>query len=108
CVPHASREARAVAPPTVATSLRVMLDKNLVKRKPARRGHQWSAVVTQNAAAHSMVGKLIDGVFHGSPGRLAVHLVEAVKLSTNELAELRELIDSNRASRKGAKSQSSK
>jgi predicted transcriptional regulator len=102
------REGRDVATTTVATMLRVMLDKNLVKRKPARRGHQWSAAVTQNAAAHSMVGKLIDGVFDGSASRLAVHLVEAGKLSKDELTELRELIDSNRASRKGAKAQSSK
>ena len=50
-----------------------------------------------------MVGKLVDGVFDGSAGRLAAHLVEAGKLSDDELTELRKLIDSNRDSRKGAK-----
>ena len=64
------REGREIATTTVATILRVMIDKGLVKRKPARRGHQWSAAVTQNAAARSMVGKLVDGVFDGSAGRL--------------------------------------
>ena len=101
---EALRQGRDVATTTVATMLRVMLDKNLVKRKPATRGHHWSAAVTQNAAAHSMVGKLIDGVFDGSAGRLAVHLIEEGKLSNNELSELRDLIDSNRTSRKGKKS----
>jgi len=57
------------------------------------------------SAARSMVGKLVDGVFDGSAGRLAVHLVEAGQLSADELNELRKLIDSNRASRKGAKAQ---
>jgi predicted transcriptional regulator len=52
-----------------------------------------------------MVGKLVDGVFDGSASRLAVHLVEAGQLSTTELTELRKLIDSNRAPRKGAKAQ---
>jgi predicted transcriptional regulator len=102
------RKGRDVATTTVATMLRVMLEKGLVRRKPARRGHQWSAAVTQSAAAHSMVGKLVDGVFDGSASRLAVHLVEAGKLSPKELAELRTLIDSNRASRKGAKAQREK
>ena len=79
------RRGRDVATTTVATMLRVMLDKGLVRRKPARRGHQWSAAVTQTAAARSMVGKLIDGVFDGSASRLAVHLVEAGQLSSDEL-----------------------
>jgi BlaI family transcriptional regulator, penicillinase repressor len=98
------RREREVATTTVATMLRVMLDKSLVRRKGASRGHQWSAAVTQSATARSMVGKLVDGVFDGSASRLAAHLVEAGKLSDVELTELRKLIDSNRDSRKGAKS----
>lgn len=99
------RQEREVATTTVATMLRLMLDKTLVRRKPATRGHQWSAAVTQNATASSMVGKLVDGVFDGSAGRLAVHLVEAGQLSPDELSELRKLIDTNRGSRKSGKTQ---
>jgi predicted transcriptional regulator len=96
-----------VATTTVATMLRVMLDKRLVRRRRAARGHQWSAAVTQSAAARSMVGKLVDGIFDGSAGRLVAHLVEAGQLSDKELAELRKLIesDSKHASRKAAKAQ---
>jgi len=100
---EAMRRERDVATTTVATMLRVMLDKRLVKRKPATRGHQWSAAVTQSAAAHSMVGKLVDGIFDGSAQRLVAHLVEAGQLSPKELAELRNLIDTNKPSRKAAK-----
>jgi predicted transcriptional regulator len=99
------RQGREIATTTVATILRLMLDKNLVRRKPATRGHQWSAAVTQNATASSMIGKLVDGVFDGSASRLAVHLVEAGQLSANELNELRNLIDNSRVSRRGAKAQ---
>jgi predicted transcriptional regulator len=85
--------------------LRVMLDKRLVKRKASDRGRQWSAAVTQSAAARSMVGKLVDNIFDGCAQRLVAHLVEAGQLSPKDLAELRELIDNNKASRKGAKAQ---
>ena len=104
----ALRREREVATTTVATMLRVMLDKGLVRRKQATRGQQWSAAVTQAAAAKSMVGKLVDGVFDGSAGRLATHLVEAGRLTPDELAELRKLIDTNSVSRKGAKTQRNK
>jgi predicted transcriptional regulator len=101
------RRERDVATTTVATMLRVMLDKRLVKRKPAARGHQWSAAVTQSAAARSMVGKLVDGVFDGSAQRLVAHLVEDGHLSPKELAELRELIDSSHIAKKGRQAQRS-
>jgi predicted transcriptional regulator len=105
------RRERDVATTTVATMLRVMLEKRLVKRKQAapirgRRatGYQWSAAVTQSAAARSMVGKLVDGIFDGSAGRLVAHLVEAGQLSPKDLAELRDLIDSSKIARRSAKS----
>jgi BlaI family transcriptional regulator, penicillinase repressor len=101
----ALRQQRDVATTTVATMLRVMLDKKFVRRKQVGRGLQWSAAVSREATARSMVGKLIDGVFEGSTQRLVAHLVEGGDLSSDELAELRTLINanSNKASRKGAK-----
>jgi predicted transcriptional regulator len=103
----ALRIERQVATTTVATMLGVMLDKGLVRRKKATRGYQWTASVTHAAAAKSMVGKLVDGVFDGSASRLVSHLVEGGKLSDSELAELRKLIDvnSHKSARKGAKMQ---
>ncbi len=106
---EALRRERDVATTTVATMLRVMLDKGLVRRKQATRGQQWSAAITQAAAAKSMVGKLVDGVFDGSAGRLAAHLVEAGQLSNKELNELRQIIDesvkNNKRSRRDAEAQ---
>lgn len=96
------RRERDVATTTVATMLRVMLDKALVARKRAARGHQWSAAVTQSATADSMLGKLMDGVFDGSAHRLVAHLVEGGQLSAKELAELRKLIDLSKSAHKGA------
>lgn len=103
----ALRQQRAVATTTVATMLGVMLDKRLVRRRRAARGYQWSAAVSHDAAAQSMVGKLVDGVFDGSAGRLVAHLVEGGTLTDDELGELRQMLDSQsrKDSRKGAKAQ---
>ena len=103
----ALRHERPVATTTVATMLRVMLDKRLVRRRTATRGYQWSAAVSHEAAARTMVGKLVDGVFDGSAGRLAAHLIEGGRLSDDELTELRQMLDSHSGndSRKATKAQ---
>ena len=87
------RQQRPVATTTVATMLRVMHDKGLVKRQGAGRGAQWTAAVSHNATARSMVRKLVEGVFDGAADRLAAHLVEGGQLTKGQLAQLRKLID---------------
>jgi BlaI family penicillinase repressor len=95
------RTEREVATTTVATMLKVMLDKSLVKREGSGRGAVWSAAVTQKSAARGMVRKLVAGVFEGSAHRLATHLVEGGQLTDKQLAELRNLIDQqSKSSRK--------
>lgn len=101
---EALRRERDVATTTVATILGIMLEKGLARRKQGPRGPQWSAAVTQAAAAKSMVGKLVDNIFDGSAGRLATHLVEAGQLTPTELAELRQLLDTSPRPRSGRRS----
>lgn len=93
----ALREKRDVATTTVATMLRVMHEKRLVRRKKGKRGYEWSAAVTPQDAARGIIGKLVDRVFEGSALRLAAHLVEAGELSDADLKNLRRLIDQQRS-----------
>lgn len=100
------RQQRDVATTTVATMLRLMQDKGLVKRQGAGRGALWAAAVTHKRAARGMVRKLVDGVFDGSADRLVTHLVEGGQLSHEQLVELRQLIDArskNNRSKKGTR-----
>jgi len=98
---EALREQRDVATTTVATMLRVMREKGLVKRQGSGRGAQWVAVVSHQSAARGMVSKLVDHVFDGSAHRLAAHLVEGGGLTDKQLGEIRDLIDQrSRAKRK--------
>lgn len=103
---EALRAEREVATTTVATMLRVMLDKGLVKRQGAGRAARWSAAVTHQMAAGGLVGKLVDHVFAGATDRLATHLVEGGQLNSQQLTELRKLIDQQSRpvrAKKGAK-----
>jgi predicted transcriptional regulator len=97
---EALRQDRDVAATTVATMLRVMSDKNLVKRTGGGRGATWSAAVSQQKTERGMVRKLVDRVFDGAADRLAAHLVEGGQLSATQLTELRRLIDRQTVSQK--------
>jgi len=97
------RQQREVATTTIATMLKVMREKGLVKRLGSGRGAQWTATVTQKKTAKKMVGKLVDHVFDGSADLLAAHLIEGGQLSPKQLAELRNLIDQRSNNTQGTK-----
>jgi BlaI family transcriptional regulator, penicillinase repressor len=90
---EAMRRERDVAATTVATMLRVMSDKGLVKRAGSGRGATWNAAVSQQSTERGMVRRLVDRVFDGAADRLVAHLVEGGELSAQQLAELRAMID---------------
>ena len=56
----ALRLRRPIATTTVATMLKVMLDKKLVHRRRTPQGYLWSAKTTRQTAATGMVRKLVD------------------------------------------------
>jgi BlaI family transcriptional regulator, penicillinase repressor len=90
---NALRLQRPIATTTVATMLKVMLEKNLVRRKDTPQGYIWSARTTRHAAAAGMIRKLVDSVFDGSAQRLVAHLLQSDQISPRDRKELRRLID---------------
>lgn len=89
----ALRLRRPIATTTVATILKTMLGKKLVRRRRTPQGYLWLATTTRQNAATGMVRKLVDLVFDGSAQRLVAHLLESDQLSDEERKELRRLID---------------
>jgi len=83
---------RAVATTTVATMLKVMLEKKLVQRRHGKRSYLWSARTTRQSAASTMVRKLVNLVFDGSAQRLVAHLVESGQLSDEEREAVRRMM----------------
>jgi BlaI family transcriptional regulator, penicillinase repressor len=89
----ALRRGRPVATTTVATMLKLMQEKGLVDRDEASRSSVWSARVSREAASTSLVRRLMDLVFDGSARRLLAHMIETEKLSPQERAEIRRMLD---------------
>ena len=88
------RTEREVATTTVATMLKVMLDKELVKRE--RRGSGSHVVGGGHAESRRRGGwfaNLWRACLRVPPTDLATHLVEGGQLTGKQLAELRKLID---------------
>jgi predicted transcriptional regulator len=88
---------RPVATTTVATMLKLMLAKGLVQRDDGPRGYVWSAGVSHEAAANTLVGNLLDRLFEGSARRLVAHMIERGKLSAQDREALRRLLEDHDA-----------
>ncbi|HMG54456.1 MAG TPA: BlaI/MecI/CopY family transcriptional regulator [Kofleriaceae bacterium] len=66
--------------------------KRLVERDDRHRQHVYRALARENATLQGVVRGLIDRAFEGSATALAMHALEAVPASREELAELKALI----------------
>jgi predicted transcriptional regulator len=91
------RRQRPVATTTVATMLKVMLDKRLIKRARSPRGYLWSARVDRKTTTGKLVAKLLDRVFDGSAQLLVAHLVESHKLSEKDREQIVTLLRTGRS-----------
>lgn len=87
------RREREVATTTVASMLKIMREKGLVKRTGEARGATWSASVSHETAAKRMVDKLVDHLFDGAADRLVAHMIEGGQLTKKQLSELRALLN---------------
>ena len=87
------QQQRPVATTTIATMLKVMLGKKLVKRSDGKRGYVWSARASRTRTASELIRKVLDHVFDGSAGRLVAHLLEETELDARDRDEIRKLLE---------------
>jgi len=87
------QKARPVAASTIATMLKVMLGKGLVRRDDGTRGYLWSATVGRRETTSGLIGRLLDLVFDGSARPLVAHLIREGTLSEHDRDEIRRLLD---------------
>ncbi|MBN8469049.1 BlaI/MecI/CopY family transcriptional regulator [Corallococcus exiguus] len=79
---------------TVLKTMQIMTEKGLVTRDESQRAHVYSARLPRESTQQQLVADLMDRVFGGSPARLALQALSTKKTSPEELAELRQLLDS--------------
>ena len=84
---------RSVAATTVATTLKVMVQKGWVERAEGPRGYRWSARVSREQTTSRLLRRLVDRAFDGSAGRLVARLVEDRSLSARDCEEIRRLLE---------------
>ena len=99
--PSTVAEARArledqLAYTTVLTMLRTLEAKGYVRHEAEGRAHRYVAVIAREAARRSALRHLASKLFKGSPHLLLAHMVSDGKLTDDEVAKIRKLLDEHR------------
>ena len=74
---------------TVLTILRNLEEKGFVSHSAEGRAHRYHPRLGRLAARRTVLSKLIDKLFHGSPEQLMAHLVEDHAFTADDLRRLR-------------------
>ena len=89
---HAGLDGDRLAYTTVATMLRKMEARGLVRHDEQDRRFLYEACAGEDEVARSMAGDLLDRVFEGSLSTAVSHLLESRDVSHEELLQLERLI----------------
>ena len=85
---------------TILKLLQIMTDKELVRRDESSRTHVYVAAESEDRTQRQLVSDLLTRAFDGSAAKLVLHALSSGKASSEELAEIRTLIDKHRGGRK--------
>lgn len=78
---------------TVLKLMQIMLDKGLLVRDDRRQSHIYAARQSEQQTQKLLIRDLVDRAFGGSARRLILGALSARKVSLQELAEIRRLLD---------------
>jgi predicted transcriptional regulator len=84
---------REVAYTTVMTIMKNLADKSYLKYRKEGMSYIYSAAVHPDQVKFSLIDRLIDKVFQGSPKDLVQTLVQSENLTEEERNEIKKLID---------------
>jgi predicted transcriptional regulator len=79
---------------TVLKQMQVMVEKGLLKRSERFRSHVYEAGVAKEQTQQRLARNLLQRAFDGSAKNLVLGALSAQKVSAEELAEIREMLDS--------------
>lgn len=78
---------------SVLKHFQIMSDKGLVDRELIGQSHRYSAQDSEQDTQRSIVQHLVDGAFRKSSHALVMHALDDHETTSEELAEIRKLID---------------
>ncbi len=87
---------RPLAYTTVATMLRKMENRGLVRHREEGRRFVYAALVSAAEVGRSSTAELVDRLFEGSLAEAVSHLLQTREVSPEELARLERLIEQHK------------
>jgi len=78
---------------TVLKLMQIMAEKGLVRRDETERAHVYEAAKPREWTQRQLAGDLLTRAFNGSARSLMMGALSGRKVSKQELAELRQLLD---------------
>ena len=78
---------------TVLKLMQIMADKGLVRLDESGHAHVYRAAITRQRTQKQAVGQMLEQLFDGSAQQLVMQALSAKKSTTEELAEIRQLLD---------------
>ncbi len=87
---------RNLAYTTVATLVRILTEKGFLEQTNVERPFQYRPVRSFEEVSRSILGDLVERVFHGSREQLLVRLLEQRRLTAKERAVLESILQEKR------------
>lgn len=95
-------EGRELAPTTVSTQLGRLEKKGLVTHEVDGRQYLYRASVSEQQVQRSVVSRVTEGLFGGDVTALVHHLLDLERVSAEDLAEVKRLIEAREAQEQDA------
>jgi predicted transcriptional regulator len=73
--------------------MQIMAGKGLLTRDEGQRTHVYRPRVAAEETQQTLVGDLLDRAFGGAADQLVMRVLNAKRVSPDELAKIRELLD---------------
>jgi predicted transcriptional regulator len=81
---------------TVATLIRILMEKGFLRQTSKERPYSYRAVRSYEEVSRRLLADLVDRVFGGSREQLMLRLLEQKKLSPKERARLEQILRENK------------
>jgi predicted transcriptional regulator len=90
---HEALTSRGTGYTTVLKQMQVMAEKGLLERSEESRSHVYAANIAREKTQQRLARHLLDRAFAGSAAGLVLGALSAQKVSAEELAEIRRMLD---------------
>jgi BlaI family transcriptional regulator, penicillinase repressor len=78
---------------TTLKLMQIMHEKGLVKRDDSVKTHIYQAIVSREKTQKHLLGRMINGLFGGSPTQLVIQALGNYKASEEEIEEIQQLLN---------------